>query len=77
MPGSGYSYLRSNPNIYSNAVAEIVEYHINTLPILQYIIGDSGPKGKYGCWLIVWMNKGEHPVLCMGQYEAIFKQYIS
>ena len=49
---------------------------MDKLPIFQDIIDVSVPKGKYGGWLSVQMNKGKCPVICMGQDEAIFKQYI-
>ena len=41
VPGSGYRYMGDDPNIYYNAVVEMVEYHIDTLPIFQDIIDTS------------------------------------
>ena len=64
-------------NIYYNAVVEMVEYHINILSIFQDSLNNSVPKGKYVGWLNVRTNKGKHPVICMEQDKAIFKQYFS
>ena len=75
-PGSGYRYMGTEPNSYSNVVVGMVEYHINTFPIFQDILDASRPKVKYGGWMSVRMNKGEQPVLCMVKDGAIFKQYI-
>ena len=65
-PGYGYLYIGEDPNIYSNAVVEMVEYQIDKFPIFQDILGTSGPKGKYGGWLSVRMNKGKQPVIYIG-----------
>ena len=75
-PGSGYRYKGCNPNDDSDDVVDMVEYHVDTLPAFQDIIDASGEKGKYGGWLSVRMQPGERPVICLGQDEAIFKQYI-
>ena len=72
VPGSGYRYMGDDPNIYSNAVVKMVEYHIDTLPIFQDIIDTSWLKVKYGGWMSVQMNEGERLVICMGQDEAIW-----
>ena len=50
-PGYGYHHMGEDPNIYSNAVVETVEYHIYTFPIFRDILDASGPKGNYGGWL--------------------------
>ena len=65
-----------NPNDDSNYVVDLAQYHVDTLPQLQDIVDKSGKKGNFGGWLSVRMNLGERPVICLGQYEAIFKQYI-
>ena len=54
----------------------MLEYHVDTLPQLQYIVDKSGEKGHFRGWLIVRINLGELPVICLGQDEAIFKHYI-
>ena len=54
----------------------MVEYHVDTLPQFQYIVDESGEKGKFGGWLRIRMNLVEHPVIFLVQDEAIFKQYI-
>lgn len=69
VPGSGHRYT-------TNEGIEMVEYHVDTLPKFQDIIDASGERGKYGGWLSVRMETGERPVVCIGQDEAIFKQYI-
>ena len=46
------------------------------IPQFQDIVDKSGKKGNFGGWLSVRMNLGERPVICLGQYEAIFKKYI-
>ena len=74
--GSGHHYSGADPNSCYNEFIEIVEYHIDKLPIFQYILDASGPKGNYGGWLRVQTNKGKHPVIYTEKYEAIFKQYI-
>ena len=67
-PGYGYHYVGADPYIHSNAIVEMVEYHIDTLPIFQDILDTIALKGG---WLIVRTDKGEHPVICMVQDEAI------
>ena len=42
----------------------------------QDIVDKSGKKGNVGGWLSVRMKLGERPVVCSGQYDTIFKQYI-
>ena len=42
----------------------------------QDIVDKSGKKGNVGGWLSVRMNLGERPVICLGKYTEIFKQYI-
>jgi hypothetical protein len=74
VPGSGYRYRGIDPN--ANEEADMVEYHVDALPKFQEIVDASGERGKYGGWLSVRMNPGERPVVCIGQDEAIFKQYI-
>ena len=73
-PGYGYRYIGVEPNSYSNAVVEMVKYHIDTLPIFRDIIDSSGTKGNYGVRPSIQMNKGERSLICMVQDEAIFKQ---
>ena len=46
------------------------------LPQFHDILDKSDKKGKFGSWFIVRMELGERPVICLGQYEAILKQYI-
>ena len=46
------------------------------LPLFQYVVDKSGDKGKFGVWLRVRKKLVERPFICLGQYEAIFKQYI-
>ena len=64
------------PNVDSNDVVDLVDYHVITLPQFEYIVDKIGRKGNFGGWLSVRMKLGEHPFICLGQYEAIFKQYI-
>ena len=54
----------------------MVEYHVDTLPQFQDIVYKGGEKGKFGGWLSNIMKLGERPVICLGQDEAILKQYI-
>ena len=64
------------PNDESNDIVDLVEYHFNMLPQFQYIVDKIGERRNFGGWLSVRMNLGERPVICLGQHEAIFKQYI-
>ena len=75
-PGSGYRYKVCNLNDDSNDAIDLVEYHIDVLPQFQDIVDESGKKGKFEGCLIINMNLGERPVICLGQDEEIFKQYI-
>ena len=56
------NYMGAYPNSYYNVVVKMVEYHIDTLPILQDIIDASVQKVKYGGWMRIWINKNEQPV---------------
>ena len=64
------------PNDDSKNVVDLVEYHVNMLLQFQDIVEKISEKGHFGVWLSVRMNMGEIPVICVGQYEAILKQYI-
>ena len=68
--------MGADTNSYYNTVDKMLEYHINTLPIFQDILDAIGSKGKYGGWIIVRINKGKLPVICMVQDEYILKIYI-
>ena len=46
------------------------------LPQFQYIVDKSGEKGNVGGWLSVRIKLVERPVVCLGKYGEIFKQYI-
>ena len=46
------------------------------LPQFQDILDKSVEKGIFGGWLSISMNTEERPVMCLGQYEAIFKNNI-
>ena len=72
-PRSGFRYMVVDTNNYYNDINKMAEYHIDTFTIFQDICDDSGHKGKFVGWLIVRINEGEHPVICMGQDEAILK----
>ena len=63
---------------YDNTSAAIgtVEYHVNRLAQFQNIIDKSGEKWNFEGCLSVSMKLGERPVICLGQDEAIIKQYI-
>ena len=54
----------------------MLEYHIDTLPQFQDIVEKRGKKGRFGGWLSNIMKLGDKPVICLGQDEAILKQYI-
>ena len=56
------NYMGAYPNSYYNVFVKMVEYHIDTLPILQDIIDASVQKVKYGGWMRIWINKNEQPV---------------
>ena len=76
-PESGYRYMGADTNSYYNNVIKMLGYHINTLTIFQYILDAIGSKGKYGGWMIVRINKGKIPVICMVQDESILKNIFS
>ena len=46
------------------------------LPHFQDMVDKIGEKGYFGGRFGVRMNMGGRPVICLGQYGAIFKQYI-
>ena len=46
------------------------------LPQFQDIVDKSGKKGNIGGWLSVRMKLGERPVIFLGKYGEILKQYI-
>ena len=54
----------------------MVEYHVHRLLQLHDIVYKSGEKGHFVGWFSISMKLVEGPVICLGQYEAIFKQYI-
>ena len=54
----------------------MVEYHVDTLPQFQDIVDKSGETRNFGGSLSVRIKLGERLVICLGQYEAIFKHYI-
>ena len=64
------------PNDDSNGVVDLVEYHFNPLPQFQDIVDKIGEKGNFVGWLRISMKLGESPVICLGQYDEIFKHYI-
>ena len=76
VPVSGCCYKGFNPNDYSNDVVDLVEYHVDILTQFQYIVDKSGKKRNFGGWLRVSIKLIERPLFCLGQYEAVFKQYI-
>ena len=55
----------------------MVEYHVDTLPQFQYIVDKIGDKEKFRGLLNVKMYLGELSVICLGQYDAILRHYIS
>ena len=65
-----------SPNYKSNYVVDLVQYHVNTLPYFQDILEKSGEKVNFRGWLSIRMKLAERPVICLGQDESIFKQYI-
>ena len=54
----------------------MVDYHFETLPQFQDSVYESVDKVKFVFFFSISMNLVEHPVICLGQYEAIFKHYI-
>ena len=54
----------------------MIDYNIDTIPQFQYIVVKSGEKVEFKGWMSIRMKPGEYQVICLVQYEAIFKQYI-